>query len=371
MNKSRLLIALVVLAGLAVAVVLTTRSHESQTKLEKPTATLPKVEKDKVTALEILRSGKPALVLQKQNDKWRITAPVQADADKSAVETATEKLAGLEPTGVAATKKENYKRLGLDDEHGIRVKAKEGDKEVADLWIGAAKSGGTMVRAEGSDTVLVTKGSYRYVFEQDVKDFRNRDVTDFDAKELSDIALTSAKGTFKFTKETKKEGDKEEETWVQAKGEKPLPRYDASKVERLAEALSSLRAVDFATPEETDAVTGLDHPDGRARLVKKDGTILEIAVGKQHKEGSEHFARITGSDVVYRITNFSSERIMADASAFQKAEPKAEPHGATGMPPTMAGGGPEGMPQGLPPELMKQIQEMQAKGQGPHGASPH
>lgn len=362
MNK--LVIAIVVLAGLSVAVVMTTRSRESQTTLEKPAATLPEVNKDQVTSLEILRPKQPPIVLQKEGDKWRITAPVSAEAGKSEVESAIDKLATLEATGVAATKKENHKRLELDDEHAIRVKAKEGDKQVADVWIGAAKSGGTMVRVEGSDTVLAAKGSFRYVFDQDVKDFRNRDVTDFDGKDVTAIALTSAKGTFKFTKESKKEGDADVETWVQAKGEKPIARFDPAKVERLADALSSLRAVDFATPEETDAVTGLDNPMGRARLTKKDGSIIEIAVGKQHKDGTEHFARVTGSDVVYRITNFSSERIMADAKAFEKPEPKAEPEGASGMPP-MAGGGPEGM-QGLPPELLKQLQEMQAKGKSPH-----
>lgn len=364
MNKSRLLIAIVLLAGLSVAVVMTTRSRQAQTKLEKPAATLPTVKKEQVTALEILRPKHPPIVLQKQNDKWRLTAPVNAEAGKSEVESAIDKLATLEATGIAATKKENHKRLELDDEHAIRVKAKEGDKEVADLYVGAAKSGGTMVRVEGSDTVLTAKGSFRYVFDQDVKDFRNRDVTDFDGKELTEIALTSAKGTFKFAKETKKEGETETESWVQAKGEKPIAKFDPSRVERLADALSSLRAVDFGTPEETDAVTGLDTPQGRARLVKKDGTIIEIAVGKQHKDGSEHFARVTGSDVVYRITNFSSERIMADAKAFEKPAPKAEPEGASGMPP-MAGGGPEGM-QNLPPELLKQLQDMQA-GKAPAG----
>jgi len=356
-NKSRLLIAILVLAGLLVAVVMTTRSHKSETTLAKPKTTLPVIKKEEVTSLEITRPKQPPIVLQKQADKWRLTAPVAAEAGKTEVESAIDKLAQLEITGVAATKKENHKRLELDDEHAIRVKAKAGDKQLVDLHVGAAKSGGTMVRLEGDDTVLAAKGSFRYVFDQDVKDFRNRDVTDFDAKELTGIAVSSAKGSFKFVREG--------EAWVQAKGDKPIPKFDPTKVERLADALSSLRAVDFGTPAEGDNETGLASPLGKAVLTKKDGSTLELVVGKQHKDGSEHFARASTSDVVYRITNFSAERIMADAKAFEKPDPKAEPEGATGMPP-MAGGGPGGMPEGLPPELMKQLQEMQAKGHGPH-----
>ena len=79
------------------------------------------------------------------------TVAVYSEADKDAVDTAVSKLAELEAVSVAATKVENHERLEVTDAKGVHVVAKQGDKVLADVLIGAYLSGNTMVREAGGD----------------------------------------------------------------------------------------------------------------------------------------------------------------------------------------------------------------------------
>lgn len=351
MNKTRLIAALVVLLGLIAAVVVTTRSRESASKVESPSATLPSIKKEEITQIEITKPQQAPVVLAKQGDKWRLTAPLETEPAQASIDSVLEKLSDLKVTGVAATRKENHAKLEVDDEHAIRVLAKAGDKQLADLRVGAAKSGGTMVRVSGEEPVLAVKGSIRYAFDKELKDWRKREITEFEAKQLAAISISSDKGSFKF--------EQNEDKWAQAKGEKPIDKFDADKVASLASTLANLRAADFADARDGDEVTGLNAPRAKVTLTKKDGSNVELTLGKEHASG-EHYLRASTSPVVFRVAKYTAERLMPDPKAFEKAEekPAAQPPG--GAPP-LAGGGE------LPPEIMQQLQkQLAAQGRGGH-----
>jgi hypothetical protein len=359
-NNSRLFIALAILVGLGAAAVVTTRSRESRTTLEKPTATLPAIKKEELTELEIAKPGRPTIVLKKQGDKWSLTAPLAAEANMTAVDGALDKLTDLKVAGIAATRKENHERLEVDAAHGIRVKAKGGDKQLLDMYVGASKSSGTLVRVEGQEPVLTVRGSIRYAFDKEPKDFRKREITDLDAAELTAIAFSSSKGSFKFERPAT-----EGAVWTQAKGEKPIAKFDPAQVESLVGTAADLRAADFAEPGEAPSNTGLDAPSAKVALTKKDGTTVEVAIGKQHAAGNDYYARATGSDVVYRLAKYSADRLMPDAKFFEKVEKPPQAAAPEGMPP-MGMGLPGGSGSGqISPEMMQQIQR-QLAAQGGH-----
>lgn len=373
MNKSRLLIAVAVLIGLSVAVGLTTRSRSAKTTVDKPVATVPAIKKEEITAIEIEKPGQPKIVLQKQGEKWGLTAPVSADAEQWAIDSALDKLSDLTVTSVAATRKENYGRLQVDDAQAVRVKVKGGDKQLADLRVGASKSGGTMVRVEGQEPVLAVRGSIRFAFDKQVKDFRKKEITHLDAKELSAISLSSEKGNFKFERAPKAAAaaadaadagvaEEQAQPWQQAKGEKPIAKFDPEKVDSLASTLGNLRAADFAEPSEGEEVTGLSAPLSKITVTKTDGSTLEVALGKQHASGNDYYLRTNTSPVIFRIGKYTGERLMPEPKFFEKSEKPAnapQAGGAPGMP--IAGGGQ------LPPDVMQQLQrQMQAQGGSPH-----
>ena len=359
MKKSRIWIAVAVLIGLSVAAVVTTRSHEAKSTIEKPTASLPTVKRDDVTSVEITKPGQPAIVLQKQPDgkSWKLTAPLEAEAGKEPVDAVLDRISDLDVTGIAATRKENHARLEVDPEHAIRVKAKGGQAVLADLHVGASKSGGTMVRVEGQDEVLAAEGSFRYVFDKEPKEFRNHEILTIEGTDLAALAISSPKGTFKF--------ERGEATWAQAKGEKPIARFYPEKVHAVAGVLTSLRATDFAAPGEGDAVTGLNAPLAKATITKKDGSSVDVLLGKAHAEG-DHYLRVSTSDVVYRVPKYVADELMLDEKALQKPEGKEGEQPAAGIP--RVPGMPEGAMPELPPEIMEKLKaSMQKSGQMPPG----
>jgi hypothetical protein len=374
-NNNRLLIAIVVLAVLAGAVASTLRSREPEATLAKPAASLPKLTQDEITKVELdnpdkklkltlvkqapAKSAAPAEagdagVEPKQPEaNWRVSAPLDAQADNAAVESLVEKLAGLEVSGVAATKKESHEKVGVDAAHGIRVKAYNGDKLLLDAYVGASKTSGTMLRKEGDDTVFAVKNSIRYAFDKDLKAFRNRVITELNPDDVKSMVLTSPKGTFKF--------EKPEATWQQAKGEKPIKDFSANKVQSLASSFARLRASDFAEPGATPATTGLDAPVAKLLLTPKTGEPLTFELGKQAEGGADSFLRVSGNDVLFRVSKFTSDKLVVDAAAFSEPpkkpgeEPPPSAHG--GMP--VAGGG------NLPPEILQQLQQQMGQGH-PH-----
>ena len=376
MNNNRLLIAIVVLAVLVGVVASTLRSREPEASIAKPTASLPKLTQDEITKIELDNPEKKLkITLVKQTEpkiaeakpdaadagakeakpeaNWRVSAPLDAQADNTAVESLVEKLAALEVVSIAATRKESHEKVGVDAAHGIHVKAYNGDKLLLDAYVGAGKTTGTMLRKEGDNTVFSVRNAIRYAFDKDLKAFRNRVVTELNPDDVRTLTVTSAKGTFKF--------EKPETAWQQAKGEKPLKDYSASKVQSLASSFARLRASDFAEPGATPESTGLSAPSAKLTLTLKAGEPLTFELGKEAEGGADYFLRASGKDVVYRISKYTGDRMLADAAAFSEPPKKpgeAEAPSQMGMP--VAGGG------NLPPEVLKQLQQQMGHGQPPH-----
>lgn len=354
MNKNRLLIAIVVLAVLAGALASSLRSRQSDTVAEKPKATLPQLKRDDISKVELENPEKRLkLALSKQDGKWALSAPLAAKVDSAAVDALLDKLSDLEVTSIAATRKENHERVGVDPQHAIHVKAYGGDKVLLDAFIGASKSSGTMVRKADEDQVLAVRGSIRYAFDKELKNFRDRTITDTDPASIKALSLASAKGSFKF--------EKPEAAWLQPKGEKPIKDFASAKVEGLVASFAKLRATDFAEPAATPESTGFGAPTAKLVLTPKEGAELVLELGALHADKNDYFVRSSQSDVIFRVSKYTGDRLLADAASFSEPpkKPGEEPPPAApqGMP--MAGG------NSLPPELLKQLQQQMGQG-GPH-----
>lgn len=346
MNNNRLLIAIVVLAVLGGVLASQLRSHQSSSSVAKPTVTLPKIKRDDITKVEIDNPEKKLKVtLVKQGSAWALSAPLVAKADTAAAEAALDKLSDLEVAAIAASRKENHTRLGVDPAHGLHVKAFAGDKLLLDAYLGEAKSSGTMLRLEGQDVVVATRGSIRYAFEKELRYLRDRTITELDPATLKALSLVSAKGSFKFEKPDAK--------WVQAKAEKPIKDFADSKVESLASSFAKLRATDFAEPGATAESTGLSAPQATLVLTPKEGAEIKVELGKADPTNTDYFVRSSQSEVLFRISRYTGDRLIADAAAF--SEPPKKPgeeqaaNANKGMP--VGGGG------SLPPEILKQLQQ--------------
>lgn len=341
MSGNRLLTAIAVLAALLAITVWQFNRRESEDKQAPAvSAKLPKVKKEDVTELMVAAPGKTAVTLKKDGDVWKMTAPVAADADKDAADTAVSKLAELEVMGVAATKAENYDKLEVTDAKGVHVVAKQGDKVLADLLIGTYLSGNTMVREKSAVNVATAKGSIKYPFDKEVKEWRDRSIVDVPADQVQTAVFTNKNGSWKFVKA--------DGAWKQAPGEKQIPEFDPSKVSSVVSNAAGLRANDFAAADVTADAAGVGaNAIGTVALTYggADAGVKDILVRIGNKKDTNYYAQREGKDPIYLIAEFAGDKMLPSGpDKFTKEKPAS---GSPGNPIPVL---PEGMKQ-MPPGL--------------------
>lgn len=328
MNQNRLGIATVALIALIGITVWRLGSREAEDTPPAPAAVkLPKIEKDKLDELELAAPDKGTVRLVKQGDSWRLAAPVDALADQEAVSNALTKLAEIELSGVAATKAKNHARLEVDAAKGTHVVAKSGGKTVLDAWIGVYQSGNSMLRLEGQEAVATVRGSIRYAFAKQVREWRDRKVTEVPTESVKQITFVNKHGRLQFARE----GD----DWKQVtgKGEKAIAPLDVSKVKGIVGTAASLSAVDFADPGLTPEQTGLGEGAASVTLELEDDKgkqQLVYRVGAQKEQS--YYLQKQGVDTVFLVSTWIGGRLTPAADTFVKKEEPAPPAGAPGAP---------------------------------------
>jgi hypothetical protein len=345
MSGNRLLTSIAVLAALLALTVWQFNKRDAEdAKPPDVSVKLPVVKKADVTELTVSAPGKKPVTLKKADGAWKMTAPIASDADKDAVETALGKLEEISVVSVAATKPENHERLEVTDAKGVHVVAKQGDKVLADLLIGAYLSGNTMVREQGATNVATSKGSIKYAFDKEMKEWRDRSIVEVTADQVQQIAFTNKSGAWKFVKE--------DNVWKQAPGEKAIANFDPSKVSGIVSSVASLRGNDFAADGVTADAAGVGAtPNGTVALTTaSDAGVSDVLLRIGNKEASGYYAVREGKDPIFVISEFTGERLVpAGAEKFAKDPPK----------PAAAAAPPGGAPPGLA-EAMKAAH-------GPHG----
>lgn len=351
-------IALLVMVGLAVWAI---RTESGDTVVaEEDTPTLPEIDRDAITEIEIRRPGEEEVVrLVKSGEAWRLAAPVEATAAQTSVDTVLDKLADLEVKGVASTNARFHERLEVDESNGVHVIARAGSEELIDFWIGGFRSGSTLIRLDGQDQTLMVNGSIKFAFNKPPRDFRDRAIVELEPDEVREATFTNANGTFRF----RKNGS----AWEQVLEGDPAPtaieRFAATKVGTAVSGIARLRASDFAAADVTAESAGFGESAARVVLLAGEGDEAEtvtLHVGNEVEDGARYVMR-EGNDTIFTVSRFMAERLVPNAEAFQEAEPGSEPEAAPAPAPAPGGGGQ------IPPELMEQIQrQLQQQGMGGH-----
>jgi hypothetical protein len=377
LKRFRLLIGALVLAGMVGLTWWAVSTKTGETPAQAGAVpTLPEIDRAALTQLEIRRPEDDAPIrLVREGSAWRIAAPIEAAAAQTTIDTALDKLADLDVTRVAATRAQHHARLEVDAEHAVRVTAKAGDRTVIDLWVGAFRSGSTMIRLEGQQEVLAVRGSIKFAFNKPVRDWRDRAILDLEAESLREATFTNANGVFRFRKNGENWEQVVEPAAPDAQAGAPaaegapapagaIERFSASRLSTNLSSLARLRASDFAAADVTVESAGLGDSAPRVVLVTGEGESAQsvtLRIGNEAEEGNRYVMR-EGNDTIFVVSRFMAERLVPNVAAFQEAEPGAEGEApaepAEGEIPSMPGGGGQ-----IPPELMEQIQrQLQQQG---------
>ncbi|AKF07717.1 DUF4340 domain-containing protein [Sandaracinus amylolyticus] len=422
-HKNRLPIAgllLIAVGGLAIWA-WGVRTGDTPVRETQQARGFPDLSRDQISVIEITRpeAEGQTIRLERREEQWFVTQPIEVIADQSAVSTALDKLDEMEVAGVAASNPEFHERLEVDPAHGVRVVARGADgNALADLWIGAYRSGNTMVRLEGEERVVSVRGSIKFAFNKELRDWRDRAILNVEADDVTEVAWRGPNGTFRFDRApaaapAAPEGEGEAPAqptlgeWRQAEisyvppapaapetppaGRRPPPEpaapapltaiegFQASKVRSMVASLARMRAADFAGPDVTPESAGLGPDAARVTLTTRgegdEGpqTFTVILGNEANAERHDFYAQREGEPTIYVISRFLGERVSPTATSFTESAPATPPgegEGAPGegMPMPMPGG--EGGGAQLPPEVMEQIRrQLEQQGLG-GGAGP-
>lgn len=390
--------ALIAMCGLAYYLVHSRTGDTISSPTERPT--LPPIDQDEVTAIDITRpapsgTGDPEHVrLELHDDVWHVTQPIEALADASALDTALDKLDELDVAGIAATHAGHHAELEVDDAHGVHVTVHgASDAVIADLIIGAFRGGSTMVRVAGQDTVVTVRGSIRFAFARDLKDWRNRAMLDVEADQVRVAEWVGPNGTFRFERPlvtppapAPVEGEEAVDAGPRAPtlgdwaplyvsylpaagadaGVAPtavpvttLANFAASRVTSTISSLAHMRASDFAATTIDRAGAGITDTSAHVTLTTGDGDTVHrftIRVGSEASAGN-FYAMRDGDPTVFVVSSFLRDKINATSETFEQTAAAAAE--AEEEAPSPMGGG------DIPPDLMRQIQaQLQAQGLG-------
>lgn len=311
----------------------------NRTILEEPVA--------KALTLEIKR-GKELLVCARENTdaEWKLTNPVKALADGSAVSNILYDFRDLKALGFAAEKAETLAEYGLekpaitvsvtyeskddeDEEGGAAAEAEEKEPEAVaktytrQVAVGAEAKGydeGCYAMLKGDPRVFVMPGGT-------VEDLRANLGSKLVSKmeDLKELKFLKGATTLAFSY------DEEKAAWARADGKEP-PEEVKSKLKaivRLVERFEGLRVEAFSVG--VPAKYGFDKPLLTIEAAQKTVSgSKKITVGKQVGEEG-YYVKGTVTDFVLVVSKDDVEKLLAVAAPPEKAggeapaEPKAKP----------------------------------------------
>ena len=263
---------------------------------------LPKIASGSFDTLAVTKAG-TTTVITKQGDTYKVTAPVQYPADENVAKQAFESLEKLEFGDTVTEQKAKHAEFELADNSALRVVGRKGDQVVVDLLVGKSVGGNTLVRLPGKDEVWQGIGSFRYNFDRDTSNWRDKTILKFTQGDVEKIALEGKDGARVVVKADKPGDDK----WSVVESTVKIDKLDTTVPTGIASLLSNWVTNDFADgakPEES----GLDHPGTKVVVSLKGGKSVTALVG--NKKGTEdYFVKQGDSPQVFLVKRYNVDRI--------------------------------------------------------------
>lgn len=235
------------------------------------------------------------MVVKRTGADWRLTQPVDAAADATAIRNMITAIAEAEVKKTF----ENVSDLGPYglDQPFVKVTITVKDKELPSILVGKATPVGysAYVKKSNEQTVLLTTAAFRAGMDKQAKDLRDKTIVNFADPDVQRVEIA---------------GDGKEVALVQADTRWTIERpasyaADAATMRSFLSALRALRAVDFAADTPTDlSAFGLDKPRLTVRLyLGKDKAEKDILIGKEN-ENKQLYVKGSGQPTVYLVSDW-------------------------------------------------------------------
>ena len=198
-------------------------------------------DRESANALKI-DDGKKPIVIAKKDNQWRLTTPIEAAADFTAVDGFVGRLyQSRMKSYVTDDGTKDLKKYGLDKPaYTIQVGAGSAKAELA--IGGKAEDGNIYARDLSRPAVFTLEATLLDDLKRSAADYRQKDLLDFRAFTALSLDVTYKGATYSFARQGDT-GDGQTGTWKQTKPE--TKDVDASKISTLLSNLSTLRGDTF------------------------------------------------------------------------------------------------------------------------------
>ncbi len=253
-----------------------------------------------------VQRGGEKVTLDHSGDRWKLTAPVSADADTGRASKLAGDLGNLE---VLEYVNDNPTPKQLESEYGLNkpeltvtLTLIDKTKSPPELEIGRARGPGNGYFAQlknGKEAKSV------FVISNQVVDQLNRDSLAWRSKRILDVPVVG------IDKLTIHHGDQTITLQQQAGKWKLIAPatadVDGARVSKLAAAVGNLEAMEFvtndATKEQLGTQYGLEKPVLTVTVQKKDAPAVTVDLGKPRNSKPGVFARLAGSSAVFAVNS--------------------------------------------------------------------
>lgn len=286
---------------LAIAVVVLTGLYFILASTSVPIAkdeTVLDVDTSAITDL-LIESELGAVHLQRTDNGWEITEPIQFPAGIGYVRQALARIANMDEESVVTNNPERHSEFGVDSTAILLTVIADGD--TSSLLVGSSATGraANYVRLPGEDPVLLVKGNVRSTLQRPVDNWRDRVIVHPTMRDL--MRYTTSKI------ELYKPGDAD---WILTKPDTIYELGTNPQYARLFSRVPHLSAISFAKDEELAGID-FDRPDNWFEVETVDGKVIHVNFYEE-PDGDRIFARLEGSPATYVVSPSIYKQIFED-----------------------------------------------------------
>jgi len=249
------------------------------------------VEEEAVVALQITNNH-GVFSFHRDDEGWRLTDPLDCDADPTAVNAALRALVQLKRDRILGPDEVEPGAYGLDHpEATVVLTLSDGQKHTLTIGNSTALDSNRAVSTD-SENVILTGGTFFDSVNKTLDDWRSREVVDVTLNQMAAISVRTGTGTI----EAAHLGD----SWLLRS---PVnDRADVDHLQNLIAGLNGLRVEAFTDSSVDLAAMGLDEPETTVLLVAANGSpgvTLEFAATREHGGSTQVACRRNGSDIFW------------------------------------------------------------------------
>lgn len=284
-------LALAVLGGLF-AYILLVENKKPAGGDAKPKEKLFSQDAAKAKQIRLEPRGGEAVVVEKHDKAWSLTAPLAAPADAGAAEALLNAITGLELDEVVAESGAKLGDFGLEPpQRSVSVSFESGAPLALLLGNKTADGSSLYAKTPGSPRVFTLPGQIEASLSKSAFDLRDRDLLHVKRDAVKQLAVAGPGESYALARG--QDGE-----WAITR---PLAtRAGRWAVDGLLGTLEGLRmdriAAEAASPAELSKL-GFDKPARSVTLTLADGSSRELQIGSSPETGRYH-ARVAGSTLV-------------------------------------------------------------------------